>query len=285
MNARTLSASTLAVLAFTAVALSQTQPTANNPGTDASSRSLTVGLMNDSDNSEFVNAETTNKSSFLKPFVGTWKGAATLHGAQGADSSSEISCTSVLTFGHYLTTNFNGKIMGEAFEAVQTWGFNTDTNSFETTWIDNNSTGITFNNGTANEDGTVLTIDGQVPGADGTTITQRSVTTLVDQDHFTLDLVSIDSQNVSTPVMTISFTRQLSTAAVPVPQAATTASSNTTTPTVASNTSSNVTNTTTTNVQPAQVVHRLFASRSVIVEVTSDEVNAQHSATVSEPRN
>lgn len=274
MNARTLSASTLAVLAFTAVALSQTQPTANNPGTDASSRSLTMGLMGDSDFSEFVNADTTNKSSFLKPFVGTWKGAAVLHGAQGAESSSEISCTSVLTFGHYLTTNFNGKIMGEGFEAVQTWGFNTDTNSFETTWIDNNSTGITFNNGTANEDGTVLTIDGQVSGADGTMITQRSVTTLVDQDHFTLDLVSIDSQNVSTPVMTISFTRQSNAAAL-----------NSTTPTVASNTSSNVSTNTTTNVQPAQVVHRLFASRSVIVEVTSDEVNAQHAATVSEPRN
>lgn len=274
MNARTLSASTLSVLAFATVALSQTQPTTNDTTTEASSRTLTPGIGGSNQ------SEPVDKASFLKPFVGTWKGTATLHGVEGAESSSTITCTSTLTFGHYLTTNLNGQIMGEPFEAVQTWGFNRDTQSFETTWIDNNSTGITFNNGSSNSDGTVLTIDGQVAGADGTTITQRSITTLVDSSHFTLDLVSIDAQNVSTPVMTITFARQTSTAQAP---AATVP--NNTTPTVASNVPGNTPANVSNNAQPAQVVHRFFASRPVNVEVTSDQVATQQSATVSEPRN
>ena len=89
--------------------------------------------------------------------------------------------------------------MGQPFEAVQTWGFNTSTNAFETTWIDNNSTGITFNNGSTNADGTTFTIDGQFDDGEGNVTIQRSVTTFVDNNTFTLALMTVDSSNVSTP--------------------------------------------------------------------------------------
>jgi hypothetical protein len=214
MNVRTTSASMLALLAFATIAMAQPQqlprttpPSNTTPSSDTTTNEATT---TDLDSKEH---------QFLAKFVGTWAGQATLHGVEGEAGTSKIACSNTLTFGHYVTSTFSGQIMNQPFQAVQTWGFNTTTGTFETTWIDNNSTGITFNNGSCNEDGTVFTIDGQVQDSDGSTLIQRSITTFTDSDHFTLDLVSVDPQNVSTPVMTIAFSRQAHAGFAPTDQA------------------------------------------------------------------
>jgi hypothetical protein len=214
MNARTFAPSTLAFLAFATVATAQNS--ASNTGGNTFNDTTTTANSSSNDEQTFsatTSDLTTNEHAYLKSFAGVWNGVATIHGVDGPEGSSTINCVSSLTFGTFLTTTFSGKIMGEQFQAVQTWGFNTATSQFETTWIDNSATSITFNNGSCNAEGTVFTIDGQVTDEAGDTITQRSVTTLVDNDHFNLELISIDSKDVATPVMTISFTRLATTTA------------------------------------------------------------------------
>jgi Protein of unknown function (DUF1579) len=252
MTIRTISVSTLVLLAFAAVAVSQTQQPSR---TTIPSNASTSTTSTNTASSQYSPELNTKEHDLLKKFVGTWNGKATLHGVVGTSASSSITAVSSLTFGRYLTTTFGGQIMDQPFEAVQTWGFNTAANAYETTWIDNNSTGITFNNGTCNEAGTVFTIDGEVVDADGNTVIQRSITTWIDDTHFNLELVSVDAMGGKTPVMTIAFTRQ-----------------------AAASTSWNTKQTST----PATT----FASREVKVEVTSAQVDAQRkTASGSEPRN
>jgi Protein of unknown function (DUF1579) len=300
MNTRTTSASTLALLAFATIAMAQAQTQTQSPSqaiqrtttptTNTASTTPSTTNFNDGDSESFVTTDSTNnQTTFFNRFTGTWKGNAVLHGFDGESQNSTISCTSTLTFGRYLTSTFNGEIMGQPFEAVQTWGFNTSTNAFETTWIDNNSTGITFNNGTANAEGTTFTIDGQVDDGEGNTIIQRSVTTFVDNNTFSLALTSVDSANVSTPVMTITFTRDTS---------ATTASTsgnkiwNTTPATSTSNTQASTQPTTQPSTAPVAttapvtpVVRTVYVYKGVDVEVTSKQLDAQRTASENEPRN
>lgn len=281
MNARSTSASTLALLAFATVAMSQVQTSSTTPNTTTPTTTTTA------------ETTTTNSTDFFNRFTGSWKGTAVLHGFEGENQNSTINCTSTLTFGRYLTSTFNGEIMGQPFEAVQTWGFNTSTNAFETTWIDNNSTGITFNNGSANADGTTFTIDGQFDDGEGNVTIQRSTTAFIDSNTFTLALTTVDSSNVSTPVMTITFTRDT---------AATTASSTnnknwnnahaSTTTAAATSQASNQSNTkaqpSTTSVAVAPVtpvVRTVYVYKGVDVEVTSKQLDAQRTASESEPRN
>lgn len=273
MNARTTSVSTLALLAFAAVVMAQPARTTTNTTTTADTATLGYGFTDDGD-SESIDTSglTTSQHEFLKPFAGVWTGTATLFGVEGGSVDSTITCVSSLTFGRYLTTTFSGSIMDQPFEAVQTWGYNTATNSFETTWIDNNSTGITFNNGSCNTTGKVFTIDGQVEDVDGSTITQRSVTTLVDNDHFTLNLISIDSNSVETPVMTISFTRQAN-----AHQAQT--ASNAPKAKVAVAPAPIV------ETKTVEVVRTVYVYRGVDVEVTSAQFDAPRTAAETEPKN
>ena len=298
MNARTTSASTLALLAFATIALAQAQtqspsqaiqrtttPATTNTTTSTMTPSTTN--FNDGDSESFVTTDSTNHSTnFFNRFTGSWKGNAVLHGFEGENQSSTINCTSTLTFGRYLTSTFNGEIMGQPFEAVQTWGFNTSTNAFETTWIDNNSTGITFNNGSANAEGTTFTIDGQIDDGEGNTTIQRSVTTFVDNNTFTLALMSIDSAKNSTPVMTITFTRDTN--------ATTASSTNSKIWNTASTTSANTAQTTAqataqsspTPAAPATPIFRtVYVYKGVDVEVTSKQLDAQRTASENEPRN
>jgi len=299
MNARTTSASTLAILAFATVAMSQVQtspsqaiqrtttqattPTANTSSTTASSTTN----FNEGD-SEFVVASqnTNNSTAFFNRFTGSWKGNAVLHGFEGENQTSTINCTSTLTFGRYLTSTLSGEILGQPFEAVQTWGFNTSTNAFETTWIDNNSTGITFNNGTANAEGTTFTIDGQIDDGEGNVTIQRSVTTFVDNNTFTLALTSVDASNNSTPVMTVTFTRDTNATT------ASTSGNKIWNNSPAASTTNTTTQPGTTPVASASVtppvapaVRTVYVYKGVDVEVTSKQLDAQRTATENEPRN
>lgn len=288
MNARSTSASTLAILAFATVAMSQTQTQTQSPSqaVQRTTTQATTTNFNDGDSEFVATTDTTNSTAFFNRFTGSWKGNALLHGFEGENQNSTINCTSTLTFGRYLTSTFNGEIMGQPFEAVQTWGFNTSTNAFETTWIDNNSTGITFNNGSANADGTTFTIDGQVDDGEGNTIIQRSVTTFIDNNTFTLALTSVDANNNSTPVMTVTFTRDTAatTASSTNTKAFTTAATNLTTN--STNTPSTTqANTTATTTPATPVVRTVYVYKGVDVEVTSKQLDAKRTASESEPRN
>ncbi len=295
MNARTTSASTLALLAFATVALAQAQAPSPSQAIQRTTTPTNVTANSTAANSNEIQFDTSSNydsfgtsdsTTFFNRFTGSWKGNAVLHGFEGENQNSTINCTSTLTFGRYLTSTFNGEIMGQPFEAVQTWGFNTSTNAFETTWIDNNSTGITFNNGTANAEGTAFTIDGQIDDGEGNITIQRSVTTFVDNNTFTLALTSVDASNNSTPVMTVTFTRD----------------TNATTASTSGNkiwNNSPAASTTNTTAQPsttpvasapvtppvAPAVRTVYVYKGVDVEVTSKQLDAQRTASENEPRN
>lgn len=143
---------------------------------------------------------------FLRKLAGVWEGQAHILTGDDQNIQGVFGCVNSVTFGRYLTCSFSGKLMGENFQAVQTWGYNTAKGQYETTWIDNNSTAIAFNTGTCNDAGTVFTISGATEDASGQSVTQKTITTVLDNDHFTLELFNVQDGK-DTAVMTVSFAR------------------------------------------------------------------------------
>lgn len=143
---------------------------------------------------------------FLRKLAGVWEGQAHILSGDDQNIQGVFGCVNTITFGRYLTCSFSGKLMGENFQAVQTWGYNTAKGQYETTWIDNNSTAIAFNTGTCNDAGTVFTISGTTEDANGQSVTQKTITSVLDNDHFTLELFNVQDGK-DTAVMTVSFSR------------------------------------------------------------------------------
>lgn len=203
MNTKFLAPIALAALVAGAVAVAR-QPGAVQPRHVASA--APVG------NTTPTPVETTDalrvqQHDFLRKLAGVWEGQAHILTGDDQNVQGVFGCVNTLTFGRYLTCSFTGKLMGENFQAVQTWGYNTAKGQFETTWIDNNSTAIAFNTGACNDDGTVFTITGSTDDpATGQSVTQKTITTILDNDHYTLELFSVQDGK-DTPLMTVSFAR------------------------------------------------------------------------------
>ncbi len=204
MKTKLLAPIALAALAFGAVAIAySSQPGAVQPRQVASTAPA--------NNTAPARVEATDplrvqQHDFLRKLAGVWEGQAHILSSDDQSVQGVFGCVNTVTFGHYLTCSYSGKLMGENFHAVQTWGYNTAKGQFETTWIDNNSTAIAFNTGTCNDSGTVFTISGTTEDPSGQSVTQKAITTILDNDHYTLELFTVNDGQDS-PVMTVSFAR------------------------------------------------------------------------------
>ncbi|MEC9372777.1 MAG: DUF1579 family protein, partial [Planctomycetota bacterium] len=75
------------------------------------------------------------------------------------------------------------------FEGHGFWGFNTITNMYEGFWIDNASTFMQTESGQVDPSGKVWIMKGQVPDPNsGAAMTKRSVITLKDDNHHSMEM-------------------------------------------------------------------------------------------------
>lgn len=144
----------------------------------------------------------------MRALAGIWEGEVALFTEPGAEPvTSRITVVNSFSFGRYLTTSFATSVAGQPFQGVQTMGFNTAKNQYESTSIDNLSTAITFNTGSCDDSGTTFTLNGSFDDpSTGETHTQKTVTH-VDGTRYTIECFDVASDGSETPLMKISLNK------------------------------------------------------------------------------
>lgn len=125
------------------------------------------------------------------PFIGTFRAVVELWMGPGEPTVTTGTMVNTLDLGgRYLRQDYKGD-PGEGpfpeFEGHGFWGYNTVTHHYESFWIDNASTMMQFELGSVDEGGKVWTMVSELADPRGGTMTKRSVITLLDDDHHTME--------------------------------------------------------------------------------------------------
>lgn len=149
----------------------------------------------------------------LEPLVGTWDAAVRHWEVPGAPPQSDAGVTvnSMILGGRYLRSEFAGTIAGVPFEGVNTWGYNNLTGKYESTWICNAATEITFETGACDATGRVFTMIGEYYDASTggkTKIVNREVITLHSADRYITEFFEPGPDGKEFKSMEIVYTRR-----------------------------------------------------------------------------
>jgi hypothetical protein len=167
MKSRSLAPTCLAVVAIAAVAgtIAIAQPTKDTkapakPSATQPEHKLPAGWT-EADMQACTEAGTPGKMhEHLTADVGTWTGKSKMWMAPGAEVM-ESECTYTITSvmdGRYTRAEMNGEMPGMGtFNGFGLNGYDNVAQKFQSTWIDNHSTGIMFGTGELSPDGKVLT--------------------------------------------------------------------------------------------------------------------------------
>jgi hypothetical protein len=143
--------------------------------------------------------------------VGEWKVTVKFWAAPGAPPSISEGSSTVkpIMGGRYLLESFTSSTPQGPFEGMGLNGFDNITGKYVGIWIDSMSTGIMRAEGSANEDGSVLTFTGESPDPmAGTYKQQRSVVTVVDDDHHLFEVFDATPDGTEFKSMEIAYERQ-----------------------------------------------------------------------------
>jgi hypothetical protein len=111
--------------------------------------------------------------------------------------------------GRFLQQIYHSRFQGKPFEVVQLLGYDNPRKRTIEIMMDTLSTGLLHNEGTISDDGNVITNLGESRDtATGKTSKLRTVTTIVDHDHFTLEWFRVGDGGTEQRVVTMSHTRK-----------------------------------------------------------------------------
>ena len=138
-------------------------------------------------------AATTEEHARLEPFVGTFKSEVKMWMAPGEPTVSTGTMVNELDLG--------GRFLKQTYEGDQAegpfpnfagrgyWGYNKVDGRWEGVWMDTASTVMQTEQGSLDDSGKVWTMRGEMTNPqNGATIVKRSVITLVDDDHHTMEM-------------------------------------------------------------------------------------------------
>lgn len=144
----------------------------------------------------------------LASYNGEWKADMTMY----MPGSEPMKMQSTATFemvmdGRFQKGTYAGDMMGMPFEGVSTVGYNNARQMFESTWMDNSGTGITYSEG--KWDARTRTIEFKGMMTDPMTKTTnpfREVVTLTDENTHKMEMYET-KEGKETKTMEINFTR------------------------------------------------------------------------------
>jgi hypothetical protein len=143
-------------------------------------------------NDPFPAYTTTNLPSkqhfdLISTFVGEWTTTTT---SFNGETNEPTTSTGQARFfpamnGRFICGDLEGTLFGKPFKGMGLWGFNTNQNRFESTWVDTQNTGISTFNGEKTND-TTFTWTGTVTNpATGNAEQGKGVTTFNNENSFT----------------------------------------------------------------------------------------------------
>jgi hypothetical protein len=110
--------------------------------------------------------------------------------------------------GRYLDETYTGTFMNMPFEGHGTMAYDNVQKKYLSTWIDNMGTGIMFGSGSGDAAGTTWTMNAEMADPQtGKMTPTRSVTTVVDADHITMDMFGPGPDGKEAKMMSIAATR------------------------------------------------------------------------------
>lgn len=111
--------------------------------------------------------------------------------------------------GRYLQSTYKGDFMGQPFEGRSLEGYDNVTKQFQSTWIDNMSTGIMVSKGTCDAGCKTLTMNGEMADPmTGKTMQVKSVTTFTDANSWKMEMYGPGPDGASFKMMEIVGTKR-----------------------------------------------------------------------------
>jgi len=144
----------------------------------------------------------------MTALVGSWIGTLRMWDAPGAAEQTSMTRATIKMDmdKRYLRSTYEGDFLGMPFRGQSIWGYNNQRKQYESTWIDNMSTAITFSTGTCDRDGKVFTFSGEADDPmSGKRIKQREVTTIIDSGSWKLETFKPGADGKEFKVMQIDF--------------------------------------------------------------------------------
>ena len=113
--------------------------------------------------------------------------------------------------GRFLQQEYKSNFMGKSFNVIQLLGYDNQKKKTIEIKMDNLSTAVMHNEGSISKDGKIITNEGEYPDRATNKMTKlRTVTTIVDQDHYTLEWFKPGADGKEEKVVSMMHTRQKS---------------------------------------------------------------------------
>ncbi len=156
-----------------------------------------------------MSAPTANHER-LTPFVGKFRAEVKIWMGPGDPNVSTGTMTNTFALGgRFLRQEYKGDPNDgpfPSFEGHGYWGFNKATGKYEGFWIDNASTIMQVDAGDVDDSGKRWEMKGEMVGPTGDPFVKRSVITLDDEDHHSIEMFFIHGDQES-KAMEIRYTR------------------------------------------------------------------------------
>jgi hypothetical protein len=148
----------------------------------------------------------------LRPFAGTFRATVKIWMGPGEPQESTGTMQSSFQLGGlYLHQDYEGDRTDGPFPCFLGkgyWGFNTISGTYEGFWIDNASTMMQLETGDVDSGGKVWTMHSELTNPQtGRPMKRRSVITLVDNDHHTMEMYFAGPDGNDVKNMEISYER------------------------------------------------------------------------------
>lgn len=149
---------------------------------------------------------------YLEQFVGTWSGTALIWEAPGAEPTSNpyVTTSKMILGGNYLESKITGDFMGMPVELTQTTGYDSTTGKYTSQLITNITNVLCISEGILDETGrtrTDITNNRECPICPDNEFEMRTVTTLIDHDHYSIDQYMKVGTSEEYKIMEITYTR------------------------------------------------------------------------------
>lgn len=210
MKNKVMTVVAISMMGLCATAFAQEKSTnkpADRPGKVHMNTQPPAEITNTPEGKAMMQAATPGKfHEYMKALVGTWSCVM----SEGNTTSNATMRVSSSLEGRYITTAYQGKMMGMDFSGIGQMGYNNQTGQYESTWMDTMSTGIMFSTGTCDSTGKVFTLIGTYTDpATNQKKKQKEVITVVNKDKHTMTFYDIASDGTETKTFEIVCTRLL----------------------------------------------------------------------------
>lgn len=148
--------------------------------------------------------------TWLAKGAGTWNATVTAWMTPGGPpATNQGTMTTIMTLGgRYQHFQFKGEFANMPFEGAGTLGYNNVTGKFESTWMDNMSTGTMYLTGTYDKATRTMMLSGDfIDPVTKKNITQKEVSVWADDDHIKSEFFHKGADGKDVKVMEIAYVR------------------------------------------------------------------------------